>query len=78
MRRLYRAVVEVLQDGVKYRGSSLADEQYVDLFGKKGGYQQHHQVYARDGQACLRCRRVHRAREVRRSRRTFFCPFCQV
>ena len=27
---------ETLQDAVKYRGSSLADEQYVDLFGKPG------------------------------------------
>jgi len=58
IRRLYRAISETLQDAVKYRGSSLADEQYVDLFGKKGGYQEHHQVYARDGQACLRCRRA--------------------
>jgi formamidopyrimidine-DNA glycosylase len=77
VRRLYRAVVEVLQDGVKYRGSSLADEQYVDLFGKKGGYQEHHQVYARDGQACLRCRRAI-VREKYAGRSTFFCPFCQV
>jgi formamidopyrimidine-DNA glycosylase len=77
VRRLYRAVVEVLQDGVKYRGSSLADEQYVDLFGKKGGYQEHHQVYGRDGQACLRCRRAI-VREKYAGRSTFFCPFCQV
>ena len=28
--------VETLQDAVKYRGSSLADEQYVDLFGEQG------------------------------------------
>jgi formamidopyrimidine-DNA glycosylase len=77
VRRLYRAVIEVLQDGVKYRGSSLADEQYVDLFGKKGGYQDHHQVYARDGQACLRCRRAI-VREKFGGRSTFFCPYCQV
>jgi len=36
VRRLYRSMVEVLQDAVKYRGSSLADEQYVDLFGRPG------------------------------------------
>src|SRR3954462_11002038 len=77
VRRLYRATIEVLQDGVKYRGSSLADEQYVDLFGKKGGYQEHHQVYARDGQACLRCRRAI-VREKFGGRSTFFCPYCQV
>ena len=33
VRRLYRAISETLQEAVKYRGSSLADEQYVDLFG---------------------------------------------
>ncbi len=77
VRRLYRAVVEVLQDGVKYRGSSLADEQYVDLFGRKGSYQDHHQVYAREGKSCLRCRREI-VREKVSGRSTFFCPFCQV
>ena len=46
IRRLYRAMVETLQDAVKYRGSSLADEQYVDLNGKPGEYQVHHKVYA--------------------------------
>ena len=51
VRRLYRAISETLQDAVKYRGSSLADEQYVDLFGKPGEYQHHHQVYAREGVA---------------------------
>jgi len=56
---------------------TLADEQYVDLFGKKGGYQEHHQVYARDGQACLRCRRAV-VREKFGGRSTFYCPYCQV
>jgi len=77
VRRLYRAISETLQDAVKYRGSSLADEQYVDLFGKPGGYQEHHQVYGREGQACRRCRRpIHRARYSNRS--TFYCDACQV
>jgi formamidopyrimidine-DNA glycosylase len=77
VRRLYRALIEVLQDGVKYRGSSLADEQYVDLQGRKGSYQEHHQVYAREGQACLRCRRSI-VREKVGGRSTFYCPYCQV
>jgi formamidopyrimidine-DNA glycosylase len=77
VRRLYRAIVETLQDAVKYRGSSLADEQYVDLFGKPGEYQNHHQVYDREGLACLRCRReIQRARFSNRS--TFYCESCQV
>ena len=77
VRRLYRAMMEILQDAVKYRGSSLADQQYVDVFGKPGEYQLHHNVYAREGQACRRCRRpVVRQRVGGRS--TFFCDTCQV
>jgi formamidopyrimidine-DNA glycosylase len=77
VRRLYRAMVEVLQEAVKHRGSSLADAQYVDLFGKPGGYQELHHVYAREGQACPRCRRpVVRQRVGGRS--SFFCEACQV
>ena len=34
-----------------------ADEQYVDLHGKPGEYQEHHQVYDREKQPCRRCRR---------------------
>jgi formamidopyrimidine-DNA glycosylase len=77
VRRLYRAMMEILQDAVKHRGSSLADQQYVDLFGQPGGYQEHHNVYAREGHACPRCRRpVVRQRVGNRS--TFFCDTCQV
>jgi len=77
VRRLYRAISETLNGAVKYRGSSLADEQYVDLFGKPGEYQEHHQVYGREGEACVRCRRpIHRARYSNRS--TFYCDACQV
>ena len=77
VRRLYRALIETLQDAVKYRGSSLADEQYVDLFGAKGEYQNHHKVYAREGEACKRCRHVI-VREKTGGRSTFFCSACQV
>jgi formamidopyrimidine-DNA glycosylase len=77
VRRLYRAIVETLQDAVKYRGSSLSDEQYRDLFGELGDYQHHHQVYDREGLMCFRCRRpLVRARFSNRS--TFFCEACQV
>jgi formamidopyrimidine-DNA glycosylase len=77
IRRLYRAISETLQDAVKYRGSSLADEQYVDLFGQHGGYQQYHQVYDKERQPCQRCRRpIQRARFSNRS--TFYCEACQV
>jgi formamidopyrimidine-DNA glycosylase len=77
VRRLYRSMVETLQEAVKHRGSSLADEQYVDLFGKPGEFQLHHKVYAREGEACRRCRQPI-ARERVGGRSTFYCPACQV
>jgi formamidopyrimidine-DNA glycosylase len=77
VRRLYRSMMETLQDAVKYRGSSLADEQYVDLFGQPGEYQHHHNVYAREGMACPRCRHEI-VRERFGGRSTFYCSACQV
>jgi formamidopyrimidine-DNA glycosylase len=77
IRRLFRAVVEVLHDAIKHRGSTLSDQQYVDLAGRPGEYQTLHEVYDRAGQACHRCRAtITKAKFAGRS--TFFCPSCQV
>ncbi len=77
VRRLYRAMVETLQEAIKHRGSSLADEQYRDLNGDTGGYQTQHYVYDREGQPCRRCR-TPIARVRGNGRSTFLCPHCQV
>ena len=77
VRRLYRSMVETLAEAVKRRGSSLADEQYRDLFGEVGDYQDQHQAYDREGQACRRCRSVI-VRVKAGGRSTFFCEHCQV
>lgn len=77
VRRLYRSMVETLQDAIRHRGSSLADEQYRDLFGETGSYQGEHRVYDREGLACLRCRaKIVRVKFAGRS--TFLCEQCQV
>ena len=77
IRRLYRSMVETLADAVKHRGSSLADEQYRDLYGEVGDYQGQHQVYDREGQACRRCRHpISRVKVAGRS--TYYCERCQV
>jgi formamidopyrimidine-DNA glycosylase len=77
VRRLYRSMMETLQEAVKHRGSSLADEQYVDLFGRPGEFQEYHNVYAREGEACPRCRHPI-VRERVSGRSTFYCSACQV
>jgi formamidopyrimidine-DNA glycosylase len=76
-RNLYRAMVTVLKEAIRYRGSSLADEQYRDLFGRIGRYQTRHKVYAREGQPCARCATpITRVRAGGRS--SYFCPGCQT
>jgi len=76
IRRLHRAISEILTDAIKHGGSTLPDEQFVDPDGKPGAYQQFHQVYNREGLACLQCRQPIE-REVVRGRSTFYCPKCQ-
>lgn len=77
VRRLQRSMVETLSEAVKHRGSSLADEQYRDVFGEIGDYQGQHQVYDRAGQPCRRCHRpIVRVKVGGRS--TFYCERCQV
>lgn len=77
VRRLYRSIVETLQEAIKHRGSSLADEQYRDIFGEVGEFQRLHNVYDREGQACPRCRSTI-VRVKANGRSAFFCPHCQV
>ncbi len=77
IRRLHRAIAEVLSDAIKHRGSTLRDEQFVDPDGRAGEYQQFHQVYDREGQACPQCRQPIR-RETVRGRSTFYCEKCQA
>jgi formamidopyrimidine-DNA glycosylase len=77
VRRLYRSMVETLSEAVKYRGSSLADEQYRDLYGEIGDYQGQHQVYDREGRACRRCRNAVVRVKVN-GRSAFLCEHCQI
>jgi len=77
VRRLYRAMIETLSEAVKMRGSSLADEQYRDLYGEVGEYQGQHQVYDRDGRPCRRCR--NRVVKVKfNGRSAYLCEHCQI
>ena len=76
VRRLYRAIQEVLQDAIRFRGTTLEDEAYVDLFGKPGEYQSELKVYGRKGQPCRRCRTPIEAIKVAQ-RTSYYCPQCQ-
>jgi formamidopyrimidine-DNA glycosylase len=76
VRRLYRAMQEVLQEAIRFRGTTLEDEAYVDLFGKPGEFQNELKVYGRAGQPCRRCRTPVQAVKIG-GRNSYFCPQCQ-
>jgi formamidopyrimidine-DNA glycosylase len=76
VRRLYRSLQEVLQEAIRYRGTTLDDEAYVDLFGKPGEFQHELKVYGRQGLPCRRCRTPIQTVKVS-GRNAYFCPQCQ-
>jgi formamidopyrimidine-DNA glycosylase len=77
IRRLYRAIQEVLQDAVRLRGTSVGDDVWLDLHGNKGEYQNQLNAYQREGQPCRRCRTPLVVVQLDESDRTYFCPRCQ-
>jgi formamidopyrimidine-DNA glycosylase len=74
--RLHDAMQSVLGAAIEARGSSLADEQYVDLFGAAGSYQHNHRVHARGGKPCLTCG-TQILRVAWSGRSTYLCKTCQ-
>jgi formamidopyrimidine-DNA glycosylase len=74
LRRLYRAVGDVLKQAIRMRGSSVSD--YVDSEGRRGSFQQRHKVYQRKGKKCFRCAALIR-RAIVAGRSSYFCPRCQ-
>jgi formamidopyrimidine-DNA glycosylase len=74
VRALHGAIVELLTAAIAMKGSSISD--YVDADGKRGGFQEMHQVYGKEGEPCVRCgARIKRI--VVGQRGTHFCPKCQ-
>src|SRR5437588_12658894 len=76
VRRLYRAMREVVQDAIRFRGTTLSDEAYVDVFGKPGEFQAELKVYGRLGIACRRCRTPIASVKLN-GRSRYYCPQCQ-
>jgi formamidopyrimidine-DNA glycosylase len=71
---LHKAVHQVLEEAIRFRGSSISD--YFDSEGKRGEFQLRHRVYQRDGKPCFRCKTILR-RVIVAGRSSHFCPSCQ-
>lgn len=76
-RAIHAATLEVLETAICYDGSTLGDGTYRNALNEAGNYQNHHRVYDRARQRCLRCASSTIERFVQAQRATFFCPGCQ-
>lgn len=76
VRRLYRGLMEVLQEAVKARGLGYGEDGFTDLHGDPGAYQIELKVFEREGEACPRCRHTI-FKEKADKQVTYFCPQCQ-
>lgn len=73
---IHTAMWTVLHEAIAHEGSTLSDGTYRNALNQAGGYQNHHRVYDRAGQACG-CGRGTIERIVQAQRSTFYCPACQ-
>lgn len=76
VRRLYRALIETLQEALKARGTTWGSANFRDLHGDPGQYQLELKVFEREGDPCRRCR-TPIVREPYRNGFTYLCPQCQ-
>jgi len=74
--RLHGAIVSVLEESIKMRGTSFRD--YVDSRGQRGGFAQMLQAYGRGGEPCLRCGARLIGTHAVDGRTTVFCARCQT
>ncbi|MGD9634078.1 MAG: bifunctional DNA-formamidopyrimidine glycosylase/DNA-(apurinic or apyrimidinic site) lyase [Pirellulales bacterium] len=76
--RIADATRAVLETAIRYEGSTLGDGTYRNALNQAGGYQNHHRVYDKAGEACPRCGSDAKiARIVQAQRSTFYCRTCQ-
>jgi formamidopyrimidine-DNA glycosylase len=84
VRRLYRAIHEVVQAAMKFRGSSLDESTHDDVVDDEGEVSEHLKVYGREGLPSYRSRRpieravLRRARGDRPEVASFYDPQSQV
>ena len=74
LKRLLKAMRDVLRKAIIHKGSSIRS--FTNAEGKRGKFQDYHQVYGRESLSCFICgEKIKRFRLGGRS--SFFCPRCQ-
>lgn len=75
--RLRSSLIAVMEESLKYQGSTTIDRSYVQPDGTSGSYQDHFKVYARTGKPCLRDDGGIIRKWMLGGRGTYACPVCQ-
>ena len=75
--KLDEATHHILNEAIRYEGSTLNDGTYRNALNKDGSYQNHHRVYQKAGTRCFTCGKAEIQRIVQAHRATFFCSRCQ-
>lgn len=73
-KKLLKSIREILNEGIKNRGSTLPDKMYVDIFGNPGSQQKHFKIYLK--KVCDVCNSKVEFIKIN-GRGTYFCPTCQ-
>jgi formamidopyrimidine-DNA glycosylase len=71
IKKLFESIHEVIKKSLNYGGSS--DENFVNILGQEGNYQNHTLVYGKQGQKCSVCGSVIQKIQLG-GRGTYFCP----
>ncbi|HWA52424.1 MAG TPA: bifunctional DNA-formamidopyrimidine glycosylase/DNA-(apurinic or apyrimidinic site) lyase [Patescibacteria group bacterium] len=74
-KKLFDAIHEVLNEGMKHGGSS--ENTFVTPDGGEGGYQRHTLVYGKQGILCPVCKKEKIIKIMLGGRGTYYCPYCQ-
>jgi len=73
-RSIWEVGPTILERAIRRRGTTVSD--WRDLFGAPGENQRFLNVYAREGEPCLRCGQPVVRRKIG-GRGTYYCPTCQ-
>lgn len=77
VRRIYRAIHEVVATAMKFRGSSLDDDSVDEIVDEDGEASEHLKVYGREGLPSYRSRRPIVKERIKRGVYTFYDPQSQ-
>ncbi len=76
MKNLFKNMKKVLENSILLGGDSMSD--YRNIFGEKGGFQNRHLVYLRNGEKCKTkgCKGLIKKQKIN-GRSSHFCEICQ-